>query len=98
MSLSRIELNEHTRPSRAVDVRRAIVSVIEGLEPKARARDVAVGLEAPNDLPAARGEPDELTQVFQNLIENAVKYTLPGTAVTVAVSALERGPTRNNFV
>ncbi len=93
LSLSRIELNEHTRPSRAVDVRRAIVSVIEGLEPKARARDVAVGLEAPDDLPAARGEPDELTQVFQNLIENAVKYTLPGTSVTVAVSALERGPT-----
>ncbi len=92
LSLSRIELNEHTQPSRAVDVRRAIVSVIEGLEPKARARDVAVTLAAPENLPAARGEPDELTQVFQNLIENAVKYTLPGTEVTISVAALQRGP------
>jgi two-component system phosphate regulon sensor histidine kinase PhoR len=92
LSLSRIELNEHTRPSHAVDVRRAIVSVIEALEPKARARDVTVTLAASEDLPAARGEADELTQVFQNLIENAVKYTHSGTEVTVSVAALERGP------
>ncbi|MGE4528729.1 MAG: phosphate regulon sensor histidine kinase PhoR [Rhodospirillaceae bacterium] len=92
LSLSRIELNEHTQPSHAVDVRRVIASVIEGLEQKAAARNVTLAVAAPENLPAVRGEPDELTQVFQNLIENAVKYTLPDTEVTVSIAALERGP------
>jgi len=92
LSLSRIELNEHSQPSQAVDVRRVITSVIEGLEQKAEAHNVTLTVAAPKTLPTVRGEPDELTQVFQNLIENAVKYTLPDTEVTVSVAALERGP------
>ena len=71
---------------------RFIVSVIEGLEPKATARGVTVTIAAPETMPPARGEPDELTQVFQSLIENAMKYTLSGTEVTVSVAALDHGP------
>jgi len=37
-----------------------------------------------------RGDNDELTQVFQNLIENAIKYGAPGTNVVVALSANEK--------
>jgi len=92
LSLSRIELNEHTQPSNAVDVRRVITSVIEGLEPKANDRNVKVTVVAPDQLPLVRGEREELTQVFQNLIENALKYTNENTEVTVSIAALDRGP------
>lgn len=92
LSLSRIELNEHTQPAGSVDVRRAIGSVVDLLEPKARARGVSITVAAPDDLPQVRGEADELAQVFQNLIDNAVKYTLPDTEVTVSLAALDHGP------
>lgn len=92
LSLSRIELNEHTPPSRSVDLKKLIGSAIEGLEPKARARNVSVSVAAPATLPLVRGEPDELAQVFQNLIDNALKYTLPNTEVTVSLAPLDTGP------
>jgi two-component system phosphate regulon sensor histidine kinase PhoR len=38
------------------------------------------------------GSGDELTQVFQNLIDNAIKYGREGTAVEVSVTPLTRLP------
>ncbi len=92
LSLSRIELNEHTQPSHAVDVRQPIRTVIEGLEPKASQRKVSVTVTAEEPVPMVRGEIEELTQVFQNLIENAVKYTLDETDVHISIAALPQGP------
>jgi two-component system phosphate regulon sensor histidine kinase PhoR len=92
LSLSRIELNEHTQPAGSVDVRRVVASVVELLEPKARARGVAIAVSAPEALPEVRGDADELAQVIQNLVDNAVKYTLPDTEVTVSLAPLDRGP------
>ena len=43
--------------------------------------------EAPtrlDDLPAVDGDDDELTQVFQNLIDNAIKYGRTGTTIRIA--------------
>jgi signal transduction histidine kinase len=41
-------------------------------------------------LPAAVGDYDELTIVFQNLVDNAIKYAKPNTTVRVAARAMGR--------
>lgn len=85
LSLSRIELNEHVPPQDEVDLVGVLSDVISMLGPLSRAGKVRLALEAPERLPPVQGERDELVQVFQNLIDNAIKYGTPGTEVTVTL-------------
>ncbi len=83
LTLSRIEQHEHARPDSAVDLARVLAGVRDLLQLKALARGVAVDIAVDPGLPRALGDYDELTIVFQNLIDNALKYARAGTAVKV---------------
>jgi two-component system phosphate regulon sensor histidine kinase PhoR len=65
-------------------------SVIDTLELRAKARGMHVALDLAAELPEAVGEPDELAQVFQNLIDNAIKYGREGTAIGVSAALAQR--------
>jgi two-component system phosphate regulon sensor histidine kinase PhoR len=88
LSLSRIELHEHSRPRGTTDLARVLGSVADGLGWKAQNRKIKLCLPDPDLLPCVPGAPDELTQVFQNLIDNALKYGREGTKVTVSASII----------
>ena len=45
----------------------------------------------PNELPAVIGDADQLTQVLQNLLDNAVKYGREGGTVRLDVAAAPPG-------
>ena len=90
LSLSRIELNEHTPPTGLVRLPDLLGRVADGLAPKAAAAGVQVKLSARPDLPQAVGDENELWQVFQNLIDNAIKYGGEGKAVEVSCEYAER--------
>lgn len=83
LSLSRIEMNEHTPPDGEVSLKPLIESVADLLKPRARERDVSIELKLDEAAGPVPGSDEELTQLFQNLIENAIKYGREGTAVRV---------------
>jgi two-component system, OmpR family, phosphate regulon sensor histidine kinase PhoR len=83
LSLSRIEMNEHRPPTERVHIGRVLHTVADLLEQRAEARDMRIILELPEGLPEVQGDPDELAQVFQNLLDNAIKYSRPGTPIEV---------------
>jgi two-component system phosphate regulon sensor histidine kinase PhoR len=85
LSLSRIEMNEHRPPTDRADLGRVLHAVADTLEQRAAARDMRIVLDLPAVLPAVAGHADELAQVFQNLLDNALKYGRRGTAVEVTV-------------
>lgn len=85
LSLSRIELNEHVPPSRSVDLRLVAHDVIDAMQPLAREARMSLRLSSAPEPCAVLGERDELVQVLQNLIDNAVKYGRPETEIEVAV-------------
>lgn len=97
LSLSRVEDVERMRPTDHVDVARIVTSVAMGLEPLAEGRGGrlrTVGCDTAIDL---QGDADQLTQVFTNLIENAIKYGAEGGTVTITLTrhdnlAALRGP------
>ena len=82
LSLSRIELNAHRRPDTLVDLVPIVRQVVDGLETLARDRGVTVNIEAANAL-TALGDHDELVRIFENLVENALKYGAAGRRVDI---------------
>ncbi|SOD99067.1 ATP-binding protein [Caenispirillum bisanense] len=92
LSLSRIELHEHTPPTGTADVREILTRTVEGLEPQAHKKAMTVRLHVPDTIPAVPGERDELAQVFQNLLANALKYGREDTTVDVTAVVVPRGP------
>lgn len=85
LMLSRIEQHEHARPAAAVALDRVLRSVLDLLQLKASSRKVRIEIDLAAGLPRAIGDHDELIIVFQNLIDNAVKYARPETTVRVEV-------------
>jgi two-component system phosphate regulon sensor histidine kinase PhoR len=86
LSLSRIELNEHVPPTARVPLRSVIEQVAAALELRAAERQVRIVASLPQALPDVMGEADELAQVFQNLIDNAIKYGRPRTEITISAT------------
>jgi two-component system phosphate regulon sensor histidine kinase PhoR len=83
LMLSRIEQHEHARPDAEVDLGRVLRSVLDLLQLKASSRKVTLDLALDEALPRAVGDGDELIIVFQNLVDNAIKYAKPATIVRV---------------
>ncbi|MBA3520457.1 MAG: two-component sensor histidine kinase [Rhizobiales bacterium] len=83
LSLSRAEMRVHRRPTDRADMVEVLRHVGDALGSLAREHGVAITIEAPDAVVAVVGERDELIQVFQNLIENAIRYGASGGKVDV---------------
>jgi two-component system phosphate regulon sensor histidine kinase PhoR len=85
LSLSRIELNAHRRPDTSVDLVPIVRQVVDGLQTLARDRGVSVQIDGAGAL-TVPGDRDELVRVFENLVENALKYGAAGRRVDISLS------------
>jgi len=91
LSLSRVELSAHVRPDTTVDIVPIIRQVADGLEPLARERQVAVETDLPEGQVLIAGDREELLRLFENLIENALKYGASGGRVIVSLISAMSG-------
>jgi two-component system phosphate regulon sensor histidine kinase PhoR len=100
LSLSRIELTEHQAPAGRVDLVALLHDVIAGFEPRLTERGVTLDLVLADALPAALGDADQVLQVAQNLLDNAVKYGREGGVVRLAAEPASghRWPARPGVV
>jgi two-component system phosphate regulon sensor histidine kinase PhoR len=91
LSLSRVELSAHVRPDTLVDIVPIIRQVVDGLEALARDRQVAIDINLPEAPVAIAGDREELLRLFENLIENALKYGASGGKVVVSLTSAISG-------
>ncbi|MFT3729361.1 MAG: ATP-binding protein [Terricaulis sp.] len=88
LSLSRIELDEHVPPAERADLALVARESVDALATVAQERKVTIDLKMPGGPVPVIGERFQLTQVVQNLVDNALKYTPAGARVTVTVAAV----------
>jgi two-component system phosphate regulon sensor histidine kinase PhoR len=85
LSLTRIEMNEHVKPEGRIDLEGVVRQAAAALKPLAAQDGITVTVQAEPDLPPVIGEQDELVQLFQNLVHNAIKYGREKGQVDVAI-------------
>lgn len=90
LSLSRIEMHQHVRPVGSVDIAALLREVREGLMTQAQTAEVKVMLALPSDPVVITGDRSQLYEVFENLIDNAIKYGATGETVDVTLSPIDR--------
>ncbi len=90
LSLSRLE----TRPldlTGEIDLREIVDQVSDALRPLATENQVAIERRFPDAPVLVSGSRDELAQVFENLIENALKYGAAGRRITLTIVGEKAG-------
>ena len=91
LSLSRVEMRVHLPPKGIVDLNDVATHVAQSLEPLAASSKVSVQVTKLDGASRIRGERDEIVQVVQNLVHNAIKYGREGGVVEIAISRVMDG-------
>ena len=68
------------------DLTETMSQVLISLESKITARNLDVEVHMPEEKLMVWGDPDSVTQVCYNLLDNAAKFAAPGTAITVQIT------------
>jgi len=88
LDISRIESGRTVLDLQAIDLGRLVNDVVTShLDSLIRREDKPMGLELyiARSLPSINADPDRITQILINLLDNAYRYTLAGGTITVTV-------------
>lgn len=92
LSLSRVEMNEHVPPTGRVDLNAIASDIYDALHPVVERRSMVLDMSMAPEPAMVIGDRDQLYEVVENLVENAVKYSPDGATVRLSV---EFGRTRD---
>ncbi len=87
--LSKMDAERLELEIRRLSVSQLIESCLETAQHRAAEKDLHVSLNMPQDLPDIAGDRRRLAEVLQNLLDNAIQYTLPGGKIVVSAETAE---------
>lgn len=90
LDLARFRASGWADKATPVDVAELISGAVKHFEKATRDKDVALNVHLTPGLPHVAADPARLTQVINNILDNAVKFTDAGGLIEV--TALENGP------
>ena len=85
LDLSRLRSNQNVTAQETFDIVELMLRVLVSLEPKVTARGLDVETQLPDGSVMVWGDPDAITQVCYNLLDNAVKFATQGSAIGISV-------------
>lgn len=85
LDLSRLQSGENVTAQERFDISELLLRVLVSLEGKITDRGLDVETDLPDGPVMVWGDPDAITQVCYNLLDNAVKFADEGTALGVGI-------------
>lgn len=97
LSLSRIELSQDKRPDEKTDVCKVVKEAVEGLSVKAAARNMVIKVDIQDKIPTIIADSQQIRQLIQNLLDNAIKYGISPSEISVNIKTTEQIPPSKTF-
>ncbi len=94
--LSKVQMTQKEQRTDIIPVVDLLQSVINSLEIKASTMNKKIELKLPHDIPRIIGNKSDLVHVFQNLIDNALKYGADNSVVTVKAQLCSGFPKKSD--
>ena len=91
LDMASADLNKRQPRFLRTDLPKLIGSVLRELAPIFSLRDLALGVDIPEALPEVLIEPEEIRQVIENLLLNAIRFTPDGGRIEIEATAVEEG-------
>ncbi len=90
LDMSRLKaMNENVTAQEQFDISEIMLRVLVSLEGRITGRELDVDTQIPEDPVMVWGDPDGITQVCYNLLDNAAKFAAAGSTMTVRVEKKE---------
>ncbi len=88
LDISKIQSGRYTLDASEIDLGALLAKEVHAVAEDARKAEVAITLSPAGDLPDIRGDEKKLSQVFTNILSNAVKFTRSGGKVVIEPTRL----------
>jgi two-component system NtrC family sensor kinase len=89
LNLGRIEAGFDTRKE-TVHLEHLIRFAVESIRKQADDKNHQLILDIPDTIPPFQANPVQIRQMVDNLLDNAIKYTLPGGVITLRLSVAQK--------
>lgn len=87
LMLSKMDAERLELEFQRISISQLMESCLETSQHRAKEKNLEIRLEAPNGLPDVSGDRRRLAEVLQNLLDNAIQYTMPGGKITLSAKA-----------
>ncbi len=92
LSLSKIELSQDEDPIDKINIKKLVNDIKKSFDIKAKSRNMEIKVIAEKELATIKGDEQQIRQVIQNLLDNAVKYGEEQTQITIRLNNTEKIP------
>ena len=92
LSLSKIELSQDEKPSETVNIPQVIDEVKQALSMKAEQREITIRTHIEEGVGDITADRQQIKQIIQNLTDNAIKYGLSKSDVSIRAKVVEKIP------
>ncbi len=92
LSLSKIELSQDEKPSETVNIPQVMEEVKQALSMKAEQREITIRTHIEEGVGDITADRQQVKQIIQNLTDNAIKYGLSKSDVSIRAKVVEKIP------